>query len=174
MAEGDQKFDVKSWAEAFQQQLHVFVEGVKEDLRQRDDQIKLITQNQQDIASSVSKLTATVEGLTEGQRGMFSRMNRPWQWGVVLAAFMALASFSAMFGTVLTLSLNPIRDNLTHMEANHLRMEEKELALHMMLKEDIENNQIEIARLQEGNRWMEKLEERYNMRIHGGTNYEVP
>lgn len=119
-----------------------------------------------ELTKSVSSLSADVRTLVENQRGMFSRMNRPVA-PLIIAAFAVLISLSGMFFTLLTLTINPVKENIVHIEATQLRMEEKELALHIMLKEDIEQALIQAAVNEETLRWVEKMEDRYNARLHG-------
>lgn len=121
------------------------------------------------VNQNVGKLTAHVETLIENQKGMFSRMNRPWQWSVVVAAFVGMFTVSGVFATVLTLSLDPVKANLEAVQQTHARDVERNLDLHMWFRESIEEMREGDADMEARIQWLEKLEERLNNRMHSGV-----
>lgn len=118
------------------------------------------------VSQSVSKLSANVEVLLENQKGLFNRMNRPWQWGVVIAAFVAMFTVSGVFATVLSLSLDPIKANMHTMTETHSRDVERNLELHMWFRNSIEEIREHDAEMDARIDWLEKLEKRQNERLH--------
>ena len=118
------------------------------------------------VNQNVGKLTANVEILIDNQKGMFSRMNRPWQWGVVVAAFAAMFTVSGVFATVLTLSLDPVKKQVDRMYDVGNREVERNLDLHMWFRESIEEIREQDANMQARIEWLEKLEQRQNDRLH--------
>lgn len=118
------------------------------------------------LIGTVGKLSANVETWIETQKSMSHRMNRPWQWGVVVAGFMAMFSMSAMFATMATLIVNPIQRNIAHLEATHATTEERNLELHMWFKETVTEMQINDAKAETDIKWLEKLQGITNERLH--------
>lgn len=114
----------------------------------------------------VHRMSASVEALTENQKGMFSRMNRPWQWGVVMAVFMALFSMAGMFGIMANLIVSPITDVIAAIQTDHDRDVSRDLTLHMWFRETIANMQVSDAKADAEIEWLGKMEERLNSRIH--------
>lgn len=119
-----------------------------------------------ELTKNVSSLSADVRTLVENQRGMFSRLNRP-QAPLMVASFAVLISLAGLFATFITLTVNPIKDSVTHIEDTLLLDDSRDLQLHIMLKEDIEAGQEELARQSEALRWLEKMEERDYQEMKG-------
>ena len=120
------------------------------------------------LGSQVSKLSANMETLIDNQKGMFSRINRPWQWGVVVSIFMGLFAMSAMFATMATLIVGPIHNNLKQLEIIHSRDVERNLDLHIWFRETLANMQVSDAKEAANIAWLMKMEERLNNRLHSG------
>ena len=135
------------------------------------DKINTLAEGLTLVNQNVGKLTAHVETLIENQKGMFSRMNRPWQWGVVIAAFVAMFTVSGVFATILTLSLDPVKSNIQVLDLAHARDVERNLELHMWFRESIEEMREGDANMEARIQWLEKLEERINERLH--AKYEL-
>lgn len=134
---------------------------------QESDRAKLndLTNAVGTINSIVGALSADVRTLLENQKGMHSRINRPWQWGVVVAVFVALFSMSGLFATILTLSINPIKASLVHIEEGMLGDESRQREIHLMLTGEMISGKVQNAVSQESLRWIEKLESRYDMQF---------
>ena len=129
------------------------------------------------LSTNVGALTADVRTLVENQKSLFNRQNRPWQWGVVVAGFMAMFSMSGMFGVMASLIVTPIQDSIEHQSAVHAkdllalsdvhaRDVERNLELHMWMKTTLTEVQIADAKADTDIKWLMKLEDRYNSRIH--------
>ena len=114
------------------------------------------------LSSEVATISANVQTLLNNQSSLSERMNRPWQWGVVVAVFLALFSISGAFATVLTLTVNPIKDSVTHAANEHKAERENQLKINMWMREYMENNRNDITSNKETLRLLEKLEARYN------------
>ena len=129
-----------------------------------------------DLTKAVSSLTADVRTLVDNQKGMFTRLNRPQ--GPVMVAGLAIAiSTIGVLATFITLSISPIKEELTRMNGADLRYRESTdeilgmiVEQHQEHLEDAANEHgllmAEQARQGEALKWMEILEERYNDRIH--------
>jgi hypothetical protein len=117
-----------------------------------------------DLMTAVSSLSADVKTLTESHRGILSRLNRPQPVAAYVSALLASMAVMISFSTLL---VQPIKDNVQEIRTSAALEEANNLQLHIMLKEDIERNTAGLARETEAQRWLEKLEERYNARIHG-------
>ena len=116
-----------------------------------------------ELTKAVSALTADVRTLVDNQRGLFSRINRPQPVAAYVSALLASIAVMISFSTLL---VSPIKESVAHMAETHLLDTERNLQLHVMMKEDIEQNQITNATNAEALRWIEKLEDRYNTRLH--------
>jgi hypothetical protein len=127
------------------------------------------TQREQisELTKNVSSLSSDVRTLVENQRGFHSRLSRPVA-PVMIAAFAVLISMSSAFAGILALTIKPIKDSLSHMESSILREDERNLDLHQWIVDSDTQSAIRIAKLEENARWVEKLEDRYNSRIHTG------
>ena len=121
------------------------------------------------LGGQVSKLSANMDTLIDNQKGMFNRLNRPWQWGVVVAGFMMMFSMAAMFGTMATLIITPIEKNLTHLQEMQASEEAKYLELHMWFRDKLEDGAVADAKQDTNIAWMMKMEERVNGRIHASA-----
>lgn len=120
-----------------------------------------------ELSKNVSSLSADVRTLVENQRGMYSRMDRP-QAPLIIAGFAVFLSLSGLFASILTLTVNPIKDDILHMESAVLRDDERNSEMHNLMNERNINNAVGVARLEERAAWIERLEDRYNNRLHGG------
>ena len=109
------------------------------------DKINRVVEGLGALSGTVSKLSANVETMMESQRGVYSRINRPWQWGVVVAGFTALLSLAIIMTTVMTLTVNPIKDSMKHMEAQYQLDVARNLELHIWFKETQDKGQKEIS-----------------------------
>ena len=118
------------------------------------------------LSVNVGTLSSDVKALVANQREVFNRINRPWQWGVVIAAFVAMFTVSGVFATVLTLSLDPVKANLQILTDTHARDVERNLDLHMWFRESIEEMRESDSDMEARIAWLEKLEERMNDRLH--------
>ena len=133
------------------------------------DKINSIVETVSTLSGVVNRMSASVEALTENQRGMFSRMNRPWQWGVVIAGFTAMLSMSAIMSIMLNLTIDPIKDSMRHVETQYQLDVARNLELHIWFKETQEEVQKDIARVRTHVEWLSKMEERMNNRLHLGV-----
>ena len=118
------------------------------------------------LIGTVGKLSANMETWIDTQKSMSHRMNRPWQWGVVLAAFMMVFSMSAMFATMATLIVRPINDNIAHMVNTHARDAERHLNQNVRLRATISEMQINNAKAEANIKWLTKLQDVTNERLH--------
>ena len=130
------------------------------------DKINTVVDGLGNLSGEVRALTANMNTLMDNQKGMFNRMNRPWQWGVVVAAFIAMFSMAAMFGTMASLIVGPIHDNLVHLESVHARDVERNLALHMWFRDSLNVLEQDAAESKKDREWLSKMEERMNLRLH--------
>jgi hypothetical protein len=130
------------------------------------DELKTVVQGLGTLTGTVGRLSANMETMMDNQKGMFNRMNRPWQWGVVVSIFMGMFAMSAMFATMATLIVGPMQKNQQHLEAAHARDVERNLTLHMWFRETLSEMQVGDAQNETDIEWMMKMEDRLNDRIH--------
>lgn len=118
------------------------------------------------LSQDVGQLTANVKVLMDNQKGMFNRLNRPWQWGVVITGFVAMFSLAGMFATILTLTVNPIKDALVEISIEHKSDRSNQMEINMWQRESMEKNREDAIRNATDLAWLKKLEKRVNDRAH--------
>ena len=146
MTDHEGRHSLKEWTELYQ--------------REQESQNEQISE----LTKIVHSLSADVRSLIDNQKGLFSRVNRPPPVGAYITAVVASLAVMISFATLV---VRPLVDEVDDVRANHFLDVERNLSLHMMMKEDIEENREAAAVNKETLRWLEKLEERYNQRIHG-------
>ena len=112
-----------------------------------------------DLTKIVSSLTADVRTLIDNQRGMFGRINKPPQWG-------AMISLGALIVVGAGLLTAPIKDDIVHIEAQMLRNDERNLELHMWMKDQLDDLEVQSAKAETNVEWLSRLEERADIRLH--------
>jgi hypothetical protein len=142
---------------------------------QEADRLKVdhVVDTMSQLGSGLSRLEALMESWIESQRGVTSRLNRPWQWGVVVAAFMVIFSMSGAFGVIANLIVTPIHATLDRVQIHSMSEEEKYLKLHMWFRDQLEAQAVKDAEMEIEIKWLKLMEERVNGRIHAemiGTN----
>ena len=130
------------------------------------DKINSVVESVGSLSNVVHRMSANMETMLDNQKGMFNRINRPWQWGVVVAIFMAIFSMSAMFGTMATLIVGPLKESISHTDNVHALDVERDLALHIWMRTSIDTNNEALAANQVDIDWLKKMESRANRRIH--------
>lgn len=127
----------KEYRETFRQWL---------DQYQRDQEIQNHNINQ--LTRDVAALTSTVQSLIDNQKGLFSKANRPLQWGAIGTAFGLLIM---MVGLVIA----PMQT-----EDQRQRNFDKDVMVHLI--EDGHN----MGALEERTRWLMRQEERNWIETH--------
>ena len=120
----------------------------------RDQEITIHAQEIQNqhisqLTKDVADLAATVRAVVENQKGIFGRQNRPIQWGALIGGF-------TMLGVMAGLLITPIQRDTDALRAYDIND----------MKHRIEDAR-EVGILQEKTRWLERMEDRTNRRIHG-------
>lgn len=110
------------------------------------------------LAKSLSRTEANVETLLKNQGRVAARLDRPWQWGAVVSAFVALLSFSAMFATILALAIGPLQKELD----NHLAYSRN---ITGQYESRINHLEVSAAVSGESRRWLERMTDRNNDQI---------
>ena len=118
------------------------------------------------LSVDLGQLSSDVRTLVDNQKGMFNRINRPWQWGVVVAAFVALFTVSGVFATVLNLTISPINASLAEVNAEAKSNRTNQMEINMWLRDSIENIRVDNAEFDARVVHLEKMEERLNNRLH--------
>jgi hypothetical protein len=137
----------------------------------------LITANGQ-LSSEVATISANVQTLLNNQNIFTERLNRPWQWGVVVAALLGLVSVFGAFATLLNLTVQPMKANLAEVsmtskerhQVQEMKLHEQrenQLQINMWMREYMEASKEIMIRNDERLKWLEMLEDRYNNRIEG-------
>lgn len=122
-------------------------------------QIAGLIANQGKISEEVATISANVQTLLNNHSALTARVNRPWQWGVVVSCFAGLFTMSAVFATVLGLSLSPMKDEMRAIGSNLLREEERNQSIHQMFYGDIVSNKERASESEESRRWLEERSE---------------
>jgi len=111
------------------------------------------------INQSVGALTADVRTLIENQKGMFNRINRPTQWGVLVAA-------AALVAVVLGLVTGPMKEEIGDLEDKLILETNRNIELHIMFNQRL-GEQIKLSTENHTNiEWIKRMEERVNRRMH--------
>ena len=123
------------------------------------DKINTLADGLSQVNTNVGTLTANVEQLIDNQKGMFSRINRPTQWGVLVSAALLVA-------VILGLVTGPMKEEISDLE-NQVRQEtERNIELHIMFNQRL-GEQIKLSTANATNmEWVKKMEDRYNSRLH--------
>lgn len=143
--------------------------------RQLEARVNRLEEGQTELLSAVARIESMVESLASTQQGVSTRINRPWQWGVVVAAFVAVVAVyemtlrhTDMALAPLNLNIATLQDGLNHVENLRIGDEERQRDIHVMLNRQLIDQQIMVAKQEEAMEWMKLLENRYNNRLHGG------
>ena len=127
--------------------------------------INQLTDNIATINQSVGALTADVQTLINNQKGMFDRINRPTQWGVLVSA----AAFVAI---VLGLVIAPLKQDLELIRQYDRAETEHNLSQHIAFEVKTDDTNVLVTRNQVDLEWMAKMEERlydHHVRQHPNT-----
>ena len=100
-----------------------------------------------ELTKIVHSLSADVKTLVENQRGMFSRINRPFNWGW-------FATGVGIIFVGIGLVINPIKSTLRHIEE-----------IGFITESRLNSVEKEIAVAMEAKRWNEKMTDRNNHQI---------
>jgi hypothetical protein len=117
-----------------------------------------------DLTKIVHSLSADVRTLVENQRGMFSRINKPQ--GPIIAAGLAIAvSAIGVLATFITLTISPIKDELTRMNEADLRYRTATDGVLTMLADNVTDQHADVEVAREAQRWIEKELDRQAERV---------
>lgn len=125
-----------------------------------EQRVTKLEEGQTRLLSSTARIESLVESLSNGQKGVYNRMNRPWQWGVVIAAFAAMITLSTLFNQTLNLTVTPIAESVLALEEVVLNDRETYLATLMKNSDGVEEIRIASAVNAESIRWLGILEQR--------------
>jgi len=123
------------------------------------DKINALADGLSQVNQSVGRLTANVETLIENQRGMFSRINKPPQWGIMISGLMLMA-------LVLGLVTAPMKDDIRHIEDTQLMEIEKQLDVHIFMGGRINELTEQTTENKVNMEWVKMLEGRLDGRLH--------
>jgi hypothetical protein len=155
-AEATEKLGFKEWQPHYEKQQEA-------DRKKVDHLVDTVS----DLGGDVRALTANLGTWIEAQKGTTARMNRPWQWGVVVAIFIGLFSVLQIQSAILGLVINPIIKSQAQTDIIHSRDVERNLSLHMWFRETMAEMQVADAQTQTRVEYLMKMEERLNNRLHG-------
>jgi len=112
-----------------------------------------------EMSRSIGALSADVRTLMENQRGMFDKINRPTQWGVLVSAALLVA-------VILGLVTGPMKGELENVKEELTLETRRNLEVDLMFNQRL-GEQIRVTTANEVNlQWMMKVEERMNQRLH--------
>ena len=80
------------------------------------------------VNSNLGRLTANVETLLSNQKGMFDRINRPTQWGVLVSAALLVA-------VILGLVTGPMKEEISDLEEKVTLETNRNVELHIMFND---------------------------------------
>ena len=148
MTEEQEKLGFREWTSHYE----------KEQEADRD-KINTLADGLSKVNQSVGRLTANVETLIENQKGMFNRINRPTQWGTLVAA-------AALVAIILGLVTGPMKEEIDNLETKVILETERNIELHIMFNNRL-GEQIKTSTANETNiQWIMKMEDRLNRRLH--------
>ena len=126
------------------------------------EKINTLADGLSQVNQSVGRLTANVETLIDNQKGMFNKINRPTQWGVLVAA-------AALVAIILGLVTGPMKEEIRDIEASSRLETNRNIELHIMFNRRL-GEQIKLSTANETNiQWLAKIEDRTNRRLHRGS-----
>lgn len=126
-----------------------------------ENRVTRLEEGQQTLIAGMSRIETIAGQLVENQRGVFGRLNKPWQWSVVVAIFAALFSLSGGFATAMVLVIDPIKASIARIQEDDQISDARNRAMHEKMTDEIHQNEIASAVNAEALRWVEKVEERY-------------
>lgn len=122
--------------------------------RQLETRVTRLEEGQATLLAATARIESMVENLAGGQKGVYDRMNRPWQWGAVVAAFVAIMSLAGVFGTILNLAISPLEQALLRHHEDDKQFDDRLNAVEAQ------------AAVGERDRyWLEKMTSRYQHQI---------
>ena len=107
------------------------------------------------LAGSIERLEANIETLFKGMDRLSNYQQRPWQWGLVVSVFIGIFTLMGVFGTVLTLTVNPMKDEMARLSAAELRYRESTDEVLTMIADNVHDIQSDIEVAREAQRWLE-------------------
>jgi len=119
------------------------------------------------LSGEMGEIRALLTSALKNQDGVFTRLNRPIA-PLIIAGFAVVVSMVSVSVTFMNLTVNPIKDNLAHVEKTMISDEHRQREIHMMLNQRQFDDAVRTSRIEENLRWQEKMEERLNSRIHRG------
>ena len=117
-------------------------------LEQYQHDQELQNQHISQLSKDVAHLTATLQSLVDNQKGLFSRANRPINWGAIIGGVTLLGICAGL----LVAPMNATIKNLTEFHNRAIELELKDAR--------------EMGRLEVEVEWLKALEERQNDRLH--------
>lgn len=127
--------------------------------------VSRLEEGQHQLIGTLSRVESIVETLASNQKAVTGRINRPWQWGAVVAGFVAIMSMAGVFATVLSLSITPIQAGLTHIEETALVDQASNKQQHHLYESRLNSVEAAAATYAEALRWNEKMGDRNNNQI---------
>lgn len=128
-----------------------------------ENRVTKLEEGQQTLIAGMSRIETIASQLIDNQKGVFNRINRPWQWGVIVAVFAVLVSLASVGGTIITLIVTPIKETIADIQEEDTTMDNRNRNYHDAMTNEIHKNAIDAAVNREALRWLEKVEERYFM-----------
>lgn len=113
------------------------------------------------LSGELGEIRAMLSSALKNQEGVYSRLNRPLAPLAIGIAAVVL-TLAGTFGTILTLTINPIKDALVETNIEHKADRRNQMDINMWLREDLEDVLVANSKQEEWMRWMEKMESRYD------------
>lgn len=107
---------------------HVPSSETLERLHDIEDDIRKLTANVTELTATVSAQAANIRTITDQLGSVFSRINQPTNWAVVIAAMVLLI-------TGADLKVTPIEADVQRLRATSLRIEDRMLAFQLKSSE---------------------------------------
>ena len=132
-----------------------------------ESRVTELEKGQQTLIAVTTRIETMASQLMDNQKGVFGRLNRPWQWSVVVAIFAGLFTLVGGMSTALVLVVDPIKSTIADIQQNDKEADDRNRAYHDKIIDESHDNAVQIAVNKESIRWMEKLEERYFLATTG-------
>ncbi len=130
----------------------------------QNKQIGKLTDMVTSLATTVGGLVSAVQSVTDNQKGIFHRQNRPPQWGAIIGALTMIVVFAGLLiapmkrqDELIMLALTRVIDRVEYLD------ERVNYKLFTHLEDDAYNTGKHDTQIE----WLAKMEDRLDRKIHG-------
>lgn len=140
---------------------------------QLEKRVSRLEESTTELLGSVARIESMVGSLTQSHGDVSRRINRPWQWGVVASAFIAIVMLYEMTNRHTDMAIAPVNLNIAtlqnginHLELGRVADDQRSRDVHVMLNGQLIAMQVKLGKQEESMAWMKLFESRHNQRMH--------